>query len=87
MKRYYLSIIALFAFTLASTACENVDRANDKIKECLEDEYGEEEAQSLFSEWELDCEDGDEACDQCVECVMDEKCDALLDGSCDDTCH
>ena len=87
MKTHLLTSIALITFSLAFAACENTEAANEKIKECLEDEYGEEEAETVFSQWELTCEDGEQECDECVECVLDEECEDLLDGSCDDTCH
>ena len=87
MKRITLTIIALLALSLVFAACHDVERANEKIQDCLEEEYGEDQADDYYSDWELTCEDGDEACDECVDCVMDAECADLLSGECDDKCE
>ncbi|MDJ0764534.1 MAG: hypothetical protein QNJ97_16270 [Myxococcota bacterium] len=87
MKRFTSILIALFAITMAVSACHNTEDANEKIEECLEEAYGAEEAEAVLAEWELTCEDGEDDCDDCVDCVMDAECDDLLDGTCDETCE
>ena len=87
MKRFTLTLIALFAFAALFTACNDTEHANEKIMDCLEEKYGEGDAENHYSQWELTCEDGDEACDECVDCVLDAECDDLLDGECDDKCE
>ena len=84
MKRFTLILIAVFA--LAAIGCNTVDKANDKIDDCLEDNYGDDLTSAIQDEWELTCEDGDDDCDKCVDCVMDAECDELLDGECSDDC-
>ena len=83
--RYFIYVISA-VFFVATMGCHNTEDANDKILDCLEDEYGEDEAEEMMSAWELTCEDGDDACDTCVDCVMDEECDAILDGECQANC-
>ena len=84
MKRIALIICAIFA--VAAIGCQDVEHANDKIQGCLEDEYGEEEAESMMEEWELTCEDGEEECDTCVDCIFDNECEEILDDACTDKC-
>ena len=84
MKTLTIAIGALFA--LAMIGCHNTEDANEKITECIEEEYGEEKVDDMLPAWELTCEDGDEICDECVDCVMDAECDALFDGDCQDSC-
>ncbi|MCP4610682.1 MAG: hypothetical protein GY845_18395 [Planctomycetes bacterium] len=84
MKRITMIICAIFA--IATIGCHNTEDANEKIDECLEEEYGEDVSDETKSQWELDCEDGDDNCDECVDCVMDVDCDDFLEGSCSDEC-
>jgi tetrahydromethanopterin S-methyltransferase subunit A len=84
MKRITFLLTAIFA--LALFGCTDVDKANDKVSDCLEEEYGESEAEKMLSEWELDCDKDEEDCKNCAECYLDEECDALLDGACDEKC-
>ncbi len=85
MKPIVIGICMILAFGLI--ACENTEAANDKIDECLEEKYSEEEAEEHMSNWELDCEDGEEECDECVACIMDEECEDILDNACSDKCE
>lgn len=84
MKRFILMIIAAFSF--AAIGCDTVDKANDKIDQCLADDFGDELTSDIEDEWELSCEDGDDDCDECVDCVMDTECENLLDGGCSYEC-
>ncbi len=84
MKRIVIVICAIFALTIVG--CHDAEDANEKIDECLEEEYGENVSKEETSKWELTCEDGEEKCDDCVDCIMDTKCDKLLDGDCRDDC-
>lgn len=85
MKKIALTICALFA--VAAIGCNTTEYANDKIEGCLEDEYGTEEAEEMMEEWELTCEEGEEACDECIDCVVDNECSDILDGTCSDSCE
>ena len=67
--------------------CNTVEKANDKVSECLEEEYGDDLTSAMDAEWEITCEDGDEDCDKCVDCVMDAECGDLLDGECAEECQ
>ena len=87
MKRITLTMVALFALSTVFAACHDTEHANEKIQECLEEEYGEDEADNYYPQYELTCEDGEDACDECVDCVLDAECTDLLDGECSDTCE
>jgi len=84
MKRFALMTCALFA--LAAAGCEDTEDANAKIQQCLEDEYGADAAEEMMPDWELSCDESEDACRSCIDCVVDAECTALLDGTCDDTC-
>jgi predicted small secreted protein len=85
MKRIALVVCALFA--LALFGCNTTENANEKIKECLEEEYGADQADELMGQWEITCEDDDENCQECVDCVLDEECEGIFDGACDEACE
>jgi len=85
MKRIAIIICAIFA--IAAIGCHTTDYANDKIQGCLEDEYGTEEAEDMMETWELTCEEGEEACDTCIDCVVDNECTEILEGECSDSCE
>jgi hypothetical protein len=85
MKRIALVICAIFAFALL--ACDTVEDANEKIEQCLEDQYGAEEVDDKLPAYEITCDEEDDGCQECVDCVMDEECDAILDGTCDEFCE
>lgn len=87
MKAITLTICALFVLSFAIVGCDTTEDANEKIEQCLADEYGDDEAQDLIGDWELTCEDEDEGCDECIDCIMDEECDAILNGDCSENCE
>ena len=84
MKRFSLIACALFA--LAAAGCDDTNDANAKIQQCLEDEYGVGAAEDLMVDWELTCDESDDSCRACIDCVMDRECGALLDGACARSC-
>lgn len=84
MKRFMLVVLAVFV--AVAIGCNTTEDANEKIEQCLVDEHGDE-AESLLDEWEITCDDKEEACKDCVDCVMDEECGAILDGACDELCE
>jgi len=84
MTRFTMILMAIFAF--AAVACETTDDANEKIEQCLTDEYGEELDDELSESWELDCDDSEDDCKKCVECIMDTECEDLMGGTCSEDC-
>jgi hypothetical protein len=84
MKRFALMTCASFA--LAAAGCEDTQDANAKIHQCLEGEYGTDEADDLMLDWELTCDETDSACKECIDCVMGAECRPLLDGDCSTEC-
>ena len=76
------ALVSIMAF-----GCNSIDAANDKISDCLEDEFGEQDAEDKKSEWELTCDEEEEDCADCIDCVLDVTCSELFEGDCDDTCQ
>jgi hypothetical protein len=71
----------------AAIACKTTDDANEKIDNCIAEEYGTDTGDEMQSTWELTCEDGEQVCDDCVDCVMDAECEAIFDGECESACE
>ncbi len=86
MKRITLTCIALLAMAFAFAACNTTDDANSKLEQCLEDEHGVAAVDDYMEEWTIECEDGDDACDTCVDCIMSNECAEILDGDCVEDC-
>lgn len=84
MKRFAFIICALLS--IMAFGCDGTDDANAKINQCLEDEFGADAAEALMPDWEISCDQSDDACRTCIECVMDAECDALLAGDCGTDC-
>jgi hypothetical protein len=81
-----IMVIALGA-SMALGACQTTDDANEKLEECIADEYGEESVDTRMASLEVDCEDGEKECDECVDCILDNDCDDVLGGECADVCE
>jgi hypothetical protein len=85
MKPFMGFVCALVA--CLAIACKTTDAANEKIDDCIAEEYGTDTGgDEMQSSLELTCEDGEQACDDCVDCVMDLECDAVLEGDCESSC-
>ena len=80
-----IAIISSIVF-MFFMGCQTAEDANERIEECIEEEYGEEAIDEKMAKLEVSCEDGEDGCDECVDCVLDAECDALLDGECSDQC-
>lgn len=81
-----ITIISSAVFMFSVVGCHTTDNANGKLEECIEDEFGEEAVDERMGAWEIDCEDGEEACDECVDCVLDNECEDIMAGECADLC-
>lgn len=81
-----LIVILMTVFAFAAVGCETTEDANKKIDQCLEDEYGDALTEDISAGWELDCDDSEDDCKKCVNCIMDEDCGDLVDGSCSEKC-
>ena len=82
-----IAVFIMIALIATLGACHSTEDANEKLGDCLEAEYGEDAADEEKDQWELDCEDGEEECDECVDCIMDKECDEILEGGCNDSCQ
>jgi hypothetical protein len=80
-------IIALIA-SFALAGCQTEEAANDKLEECIEDEFGDEAVDEMIVGYEVTCDeyDSEEDCDECIECVVDADCEDIFAGECDDNC-
>jgi hypothetical protein len=86
MKKVIIVIGLLVS--IVAMGCHTERAANRRISDCLEEEHGEERAEEMLSDWEINCDDlaDDEACDECIDCIIDESCADILDGTCSETC-
>jgi hypothetical protein len=67
--------------------CQTTEDANEKLEECIADEYGEDSVDTKMTALKIDCEDGEKECDECVDCILDKDCDDVLEGECEDLCQ
>ncbi len=85
MKSFIGFICVVLVF--AMVACKTADDANEKIDDCIAEEYGTDATDEMRTSLELTCEEGEQACDDCIDCVMDAQCEDLFDGECRSSCE
>jgi hypothetical protein len=87
MKISAIIISIVLGVSMVLGGCQTTEDANEKLEECIADEYGEESVDTKMAALEIDCEDGEKECDECVDCILDKDCDDVLGGECADLCE